>query len=154
MEVLRAWCKSLKYWGTRVRYSPHQVGPQRSGLILEPVDIQSEHITNEIYSDLSFISKFCTELSVCTLMFQLPIIAIIKVPQYYISQAPYCHILLNQIAALVFSSFSFMFLELTIETNYLLGIYIINVVHIPCSCLPHSYLDTYSLCAAESFLRN
>jgi hypothetical protein len=35
MEVLRAWCKSLKSWGTRVKYSPHQVGPQRSGLMLE-----------------------------------------------------------------------------------------------------------------------
>jgi len=70
---------------TRVRYSPHQIGPQRSGLILGTIDIQSEHITNKIYSDLSFISKYCTEQSVCTLVFQLLIIAIIKEPQYYIS---------------------------------------------------------------------
>lgn len=147
MEVLRAWCKSLKCWGTRVRYSPHHIGPQRSGLKLEPIDIQSEHIKNEIYSDLSFISKYCTEQSVCNLMFQLPIVAIIKEP-------PYCNILLNQIAALVFSSFSLMFLELTMDSLYPLGVYILKVIHIPCSCLPHAYLVTYSLHAAVSFLRN
>jgi hypothetical protein len=76
-------------------------------------------------------------------MFQLPIIAVILGPQYYISKEPYCHILLNQLAASVFNGFSLMFLELTMDSLNLLGIYILNVIYIPCSCLPHTYLLYY-----------
>jgi hypothetical protein len=82
----RSWERGANLWSAEAQElgTPHTMLDHRD-LILEPTDIQSEHSTNEIYSDLSFILKFCTELSLCTLMFQLPIIAIIKVPQYYIS---------------------------------------------------------------------
>lgn len=54
----RSWERGANLWSAEAQ----ELGtPHTTELKLEPIDIQSEHIKNEMYSDLSFISKYCTE---------------------------------------------------------------------------------------------